>query len=141
MAVSHGSTGYFNLDTSGGSPTDLTAYVKEISVAPEVTLHDTTAMGATAHSRVPGLKDTKFTILFYNDPTLLAHLLALYVAQTPGVSSTWTFIIGPRGSTAGYQKITGECLLESYPIEAKVDDIETINASFVSVGAVSITTF
>lgn len=141
MAVPHGSTGYFNLDTSGGSPTDLSSYVKEISVSPEVTMHDTTAMGATAHSRVPGLKDTKFSVTFYNDPALQTHLIGIYGAQTPGVATTFTFVIGPQGSTSGYRKITGECLLESFPIDAKVDDIEMVVAAFVSVGAVSITTF
>lgn len=141
MAVGHGSAGYFNLDTSGGTPTDLSAYTREVNFAPDIQMHDTSVFGVGSRTKTTGLKDAKFTVTFMNDPTLQSHLIAIYGAQTPGSGSTWTFIFGPQGSTGGFRKITGECILTGFPIDAKVDDIETIQVSFEVTGAVTFTTF
>lgn len=141
MAVPHGSQAAFSLDNSSGSPTDLSGYGAEITLSPEIMLHDTTVFGAVAHAKVPGLKDCKFTVTFMNDPTLQTHLINLYVAQTPGVVTTWSFIIGPQGTTSGFRKITGECLLSGFPIDVKVDDIEKIQASFEVTGSLTFTTY
>lgn len=141
MSVAHGSAGYFNLDTSGGSPTDLSAYTREVNFAPEIQMHDTSVFGVGSRTKTTGLKDAKFTVTFMNDPTLQSHLIACYQAQTPGSGTTFTFSYGPQGSTTGKRRITGECILTGFPIDAKVDDIETIQASFEVTGAVTFDTF
>jgi len=140
MAI-HGSSAYFNLDTAGGSPTDLTAYAREVDLTLENAMHDITVFGMSSHAKTTGLKDGKFTVTFVSSNTIMDHLTAIFAAQTPGGATTFTFVIGPRGSTSGYEKITGECLMPSMPISAKVDDIETLQVTFECTGAVSITTF
>lgn len=141
MAVAHGSAGYFNLDTSGGNPTDLSTYTREVNFSPEIQMHDTSVFGVGSRTKTTGLKDGKFTVTFVNDPTLQSHLIACYGAQTPGSGTTFTFVWGPQGSTAGSRKITGECILTGFPIDGKVDDVETIQAAFEVTGATSFTTF
>lgn len=137
----HGSSCYFNLDTAGGSPTDLSAYARSVDLTLENAMHDTTTFGSTSHTKTTGLKDGKFTVEFVSNNTIMDHLTGIFGAQTPGGSTTFTFVIGPRGSTSGYEKFTGECLLPSLPISGKVDEIETITATFEATGATSITTF
>lgn len=141
MAVAHGSAGHFALDNAAGASQDLSAYTREVNFGPEIQMHDTSVFGVGSRSKTTGLKDAKFTAVFMNDPTLQSHLIGLYGAQTPGSGFTASFIYGPQGSTAGYRKITGECILTGFPINAQVDDIETISATFEVTGAVTFTTF
>lgn len=136
MAVAHGKSTYFNLDTAGGSPTDLSAYGAEVNANFDIAMHDTTAFGSNSRTKITGLKDGKFSVTFHNDPTLQSHLVGLY-----GNSTSSTFIIGPQGSTGGFRKITGECWLASLPIVTNVDDAEKITAQFEVTGDTSFTTF
>jgi hypothetical protein len=140
MAI-HGSTCYFNLDTSGGSPTDRSSDVQSLDFSLDQAIHDTTTFGNSAHTKTVGLKDSKFTVTFISSTTVLGYLNALYTAQTPGTTSTWSWIIGPRGSTGGYEKYSGEAVLASLPVPAVVDNIEVITAQFEGTGAVTIGTF
>jgi hypothetical protein len=140
MAI-HGSQAYFSLDTSGGTPTDLSAYVRGIDYSLDQAMHDTTTFGNSAHTKTVGLKDSKFSVTIVLNNTIMDHLTALYAAQTPGTTTTWSFIFGPRGSTGGFEKFSGECILISLPLPAQVDDIETTSVSFEVTGATTITTF
>jgi hypothetical protein len=56
-------------------------------------------------------------------------------------STSSTFALGPRGSTAGYEKLTGECWLSSLATTFSENDVEKFSATLVSEGAVSETTF
>jgi len=132
----HGSVGYFNLDNAAGSPIDLTDYVKEVNLTLDIQVHDVTTLGHTSRVKVVGLKDGKFTVTFINDSVIMTQLFALWTTQ-----ALRTWVVGPRGSTAGYQKITGEAWLTSLPINVQVDDVEMIQASFEVSDAASLTTF
>lgn len=136
MPVAHGKSGYFNLDNSAGSPTDLSAYGAEVTFSPEIAVHDTTAFGSNSRTKITGLKDASFTVTFHNDPTLQTHLIALY-----GLATSSTFIVGPQGSGSGSRRITGECWLTGFPINANVDDAEKITATFTVTGDVTFNTF
>jgi len=141
MAFAHGSAGFFNLDNSGGTPTDLSSYTREVNFAPEVQIHDTSVFGVGSRSKTIGLKDGKVTVTFMNDPTLQTHLINLWTTQTPGGGQTFTFSYGPQGSTTGKRRITGECILAGFPVDAKVDDVETIQAALEVTGNVTYDTF
>lgn len=141
MAVPHGSTAAVSLDNSSGSPVDLSSYAKDVTLSPEIMSHLITTFGMTAQKKTVGLKDSKFSVTFVADPTLTLHLNNLYVAQTPGSATTWTFVYGPNGSTSGFQRITVECFLQSFPIESKVDAERTIVASFEGSGSMTFDTY
>ncbi len=140
MAV-HGASGFFSLDNSGGSVQDLTAHVKSIDFNLDQAIHDITTFGQSSHVKTVGLKDGKFSVTFLASSTIFAHLNALWNAQTPATSTTWSFVYGPRGNTAGYEKFPGEALLASYPISTTVDDIEVVTAQFEVSAGVTPTTF
>jgi hypothetical protein len=140
MAV-HGSTTHFALDNSGGSSQDLTAHARGVDFTLDQSMHDITTFGNSARVKTVGLKDGKFSVTFVSSTTILSHLNGLYTAQTPGTSTTWSFIIGPRGSTGGFEKYSGEAILTGIPVPTVVDDVEMITASFEVTGAVTIGTF
>lgn len=137
MAFVHGKSAYFNLDTVGGSPTDLSAYADQIEQSFERELADTTTFGSTAHTFIPGLRNGTFSVSGPYDPTLAAHLEAIDAAHPASL----TFVVGPQGSTAGQRKYTGECLMSSYSPSLPVGDKNTWSAEFQCSGAVTATTF
>lgn len=137
MAI-HGSSCDFSLDNSGGTPVNLSAKTREINFTLEQAMHDITVFGQTSHTKTVGLKDGKFTATFVSDNTIMDHLTGLFTTQTPGTSTTWSFIFGPRGSTSGFEKFSGEAILTSLPLPVTVDGIETITAQFEVTGAVTI---
>jgi len=136
MAVSHGKSGYLQLDNSGGTPTDLSSYISKVTFSPDIAHHLTTTFGMNSQAKITGLKDAKMTVEFFNDPTLQSHLIGIY-----GLATTTSIIYGPQGSTGGYRKITAECWLISFPIEADVTKEERIAANFEITGDVVFTTF
>ena len=139
MAVSIGASGTFSLDNAAGSPIDLTAYTTEVDLTLDKQVFDVTVFGNNgSRAKVTGLKDGKFSAKFFNDPVLQTHLVGLW-----GVASgtTHTFTYGPQGSTAGSRRITGECIMPTFPLSAKVDAVEEITAAFECSGTVTIDTF
>lgn len=133
-----GYNGVVKLDASpGGSLTDYSAYCNSLDVSTPVDLFDTTAFGDSSRERaVAGLKDFSFTVSGDADATFIAVLAGLR-----GSSQTVSYELGPTGSTAGYIKYTGECMLESFDVSASVDDKVTYTASFQGSGAVTIGTY
>lgn len=139
--ATHGSSAHFALDNAADASQNLSTHVKSIDFSLENAMHDTTGLGSTSRTKTTGLKDGKFTVTFYANTTIMTHLNALMSAQSPGSTTTWGFIIGPRGSTAGYEKISGESFLAGLPYSITVDDIEMIVAPFEVTGAATLGTF
>lgn len=141
MAI-HGSNCYVNLDsTVSGSPTDVSSYAREVNLTLDNAMHDTTTFGSSSHTKTTGLKDGKFTVTFILTNTIMDILTAIFVAQTPGGTGTVSFVIGPRGSTTGQEKISGECLLSALPIPETVDNIVIVAAAFEVTGTTTIGVF
>jgi len=139
MAVVHGSVGHFSLDNSSGTPVDLSAYTKSVTLDLGQDIHDITTFGVGSRQKVTGLKNASLSVTANADPTMLTHLLNLYTNST--VAATWSFVIGPAGSAGGSRRFTGEVILEGLPVEVNVEDVETIQASFQVTGAVTVDTF
>lgn len=130
MSVVTGKSAKFSLDNSSGTPVDLSGYCQEVNMTFDIQVHDTSVFGVGSRSKIVGIKDGKFTVKFFADPTLTAHLVALF-----GLASSSTFTYGPEGSTTGMRRYTGECWLTSLPVQASVNDVESITASFECTGA------
>lgn len=132
MAVAHGKSGYFQLDNAAGSLQNLSTYTRSVTFSPDISVHDTSTFGVSSRQKVTGLKDSSMTVVFVNDPTLQTHLIGIF-----GLATTSSFEYGPQGSTSGFRKITGEAWLTGMPIEASVDDVESITATFAITGDVT----
>jgi len=136
MAFLHGSNAFIQVDDSGGTPTDISAYVTSVDGFPgDVASHDVTTFGKDTIARAAGLKDTKITLNGVHDPTCEAVL-----AGALGIVGTVTY--GPAGSTAGMQKYTGEFLLTSFKLSSPVGGMITWTANYeIASGNLSDTTF
>lgn len=137
MAFVHGKSAHFNLDTAGGTPTDLSAYADNVDFSAAMEAAETTTFGSSAKTFIPGLNDATFSVSGNFDPTLDAHMTGILASHPASLS----FIVGPQGSTSGQRKVSGECLLTGYTVNPPVGDKITWTADFQATGAVTYGTF
>lgn len=100
----HGRNGDFRIDDSGGSLRDISRHVMSVSMdrdAPEI---DTTTYQATAREFIADFSGATISIEGNANSTVMGYLHGI-VGQAAG-SFQW----GPEGTTAGYRKMTGECV-------------------------------
>jgi len=135
MAV-HGKDLNFTLDNSGGSVIDLSAYVmgSGVSLGRDIEALLTTTAGDNSNTYIPGLKDATFSVEFDFNDTLVDHLDGVYG------SASLSFVYGPSGSTSGYNKYSGECMMTSVPIASPIG-LNTISAEFQVTGDVTVGTY
>lgn len=144
MAKSHGKDMYFALDTSGGASKDLSAYVQEVSGLPaEIELHDATVGGAAGaaagHTWFRGLHKASFSAKFVFDDATDASWDV--VSDFHSDTSTRSFIFGPKGTTATYPRVTGECVIKSVTIGAVTTDMNVLTVEFELDGAMTVDAF
>jgi len=134
MAFVHGKSGYFNLDDTGGTARDITAYCDDVSFPETIETAETTAFGATSKSYIVGLRDATISVSGSWDATLDGYMIG-----TEPASRTWIF--GPAGSTGGNVKYTGEAIMTNYSVSTSVGDVVTFSADLQVTGNVTRTTF
>ncbi len=137
MASAHGKDAYMQLANQSDSLTTFTTQITNIKWNPSKKISDSTAMGATAKENIDGQKDASFTVDGFVDSSTTALIRALYWAV--GVSKS--FIIGPEGSTAGMQRLTGTAICTSLNIKPNIDGVVPFSASFVTNAAWTEDTF
>jgi len=135
MAV-HGKDLNFTLDNSGGTPVDLSGYImgSGVDFGRDIEALLTTTAGDNSNTYVPGIKNATFSVEFDYSDTLVDHLDGVY-----GTASL-SFVYGPAGSTSGYNKYTGECMMTSVPIASPIG-LNTVSAEFQVTGDVTATTY
>lgn len=127
MAFSHGSVATMSL---GG--TDVSQYLSEAGLSEEVDTAETSALGTTKKTYVPGLEDASFSLSGMYDPTVDALLNGF-----KGNASV-SFVYRPAGAGSGtLPEYTGNCIMSSYSISASVDDMASIEAEFQVTGGVT----
>lgn len=135
MAFIHGKDSYFQIDSTGGTPTDISLYIDSVEGLPgEQEFADVTALGDEGHKNIPGLENGSFSLSGHWDSALDAIL-------GPKRTATATFNFGPAGSTGGLVKYTGECWITSYTVSSGVGDKVSWSASCQVDGQVTRTTF
>lgn len=138
MAFVHGKDSYFQLDNTGGTPTDISAYVDSVEGLPgEVELSDVSALGDEGHKNIPGLENASISLSGHWDSTEDA----VFGAPSAWKSATRTFSFGPAGSTAALIKYTGEAWITNYTVSAAVADKVSWSATLQVDGQVTRTTF
>jgi len=122
MAFVAGKNSVFKLDNSGGSITDLSAYITDVSVDFGDDSAETTAYGNSSKDYILTLADGSISVTALFDATLVAHLGAVR-----GSSSTLSYEFYPAGTTGGLPKINGECMLTSMSPGSAVGGTATLN--------------
>lgn len=132
---------YWNLDNAAGTPVDLSAEISGVDITDDVGLEDSTTFSSTrtAKSNTVTLTEGGYTIRGHFSTTLNAHLKAVKRGLTAGGSLT--FILGPLGSTASDDRITGECFMKSLKRTGEVAGLAMMEAEFVYDGTVTEDTF
>lgn len=134
MAFGHGKNAVFKLDDSGGTLRDLSSYINEASMPRSIETAETTTFGVSGGSKtyITGLNDTTISVSGLFDATADG-----YLAGVLGQSATLSFEYGPLGSTGGYVKYSGECIMTSYEVSSSVGDVVSASAQFQVTGAVT----
>ena len=105
----HGKSTVFKVDNSGGSLTDISNTLTDVSFPRSVDTAETSAFGDSAKTYIVGLSDATVSVSGNYDATVDAHL-----AGVLGQAATLSFEYGHEGSTSTFVKYTGECILTSY---------------------------
>jgi hypothetical protein len=132
----HGKSTVFKVDNSGGTLTDISNTLTDVSFPQTIETAETTSFGSSAKTYIVGLTDGTLSISGNFDKTVDIHLNAI-VGKTDSVS----FEYGPEGSTATYAKYTGECFLTSYEKSGGVGDVVKFSAEFQVTGAITLGTY
>jgi len=132
MAFVHGKSAVFKLDDSGGTLRDLSSYLEDVSLPRSIETAETTTFGSSAKSYITGLTDATISLSGKFDATADG-----YLAGVVGQSATLSFEYGPAGSTGGYVKYSGECILTSYEVGATVGDAVTASVELQVSGSIT----
>ena len=130
----HGKSTNFSLDDTGGTSRDISDVLVSVDFPEIVETAETTAFGATSKSYIVGLRDATISVSGIWDATVDGYIIGTEPA-------TRTFIFGPAGSTSGYVKYTGECILTNYSVSSPVGDVVTFSLDLQCTGGVTRTTF
>jgi hypothetical protein len=133
----HGKSAVFKIGSSGapGTATAISDALTDISFPRSIETAETTAFGSNAKTYVVGLTDATISVSGTFDATYDAQLAGL--AGVDGVA----FEYGPAGSTAGFIKYTGNCVMTSYETSAPIGDVVKFTADFQVTGAITRTTY
>jgi predicted secreted protein len=128
----HGKSTVFKVDNSGGTLTDISNTLTDVSFPQTVETAETTSFGSSAKTYIVGLSDSTVSVSGNFDATVDAHLAGIL-----GQAATVSFEYGPEGSTAGQVKYTGEAILTSYEKSGAVGDVVTYSAELQVTGAIT----
>ena len=128
----HGKSTVFKVDNAAGTLTNISDTLTDVSFPQSVDTAETSTFGSSAKSYVVGLSDSTLSVSGNFDATVDAHLAAVL-----GQSASLSFEYGPEGSTNGFVKYTGECILTSYEKSGAIGDVVTYSAEFQVTGAIT----
>ena len=126
----HGKSTDFELDDTGGTSRSLSNVLTSVDFPETIDTAETTAFGATSKSYIVGLRDATISVSGLWDATVDGYIIGTEPASR-------TFIFGPAGSTSGYVKYTGECILTNYSISNPVGDVVTFSLDLQVTGNVT----
>ena len=126
----HGKSTDFELDDTGGTSRSLANVLTSVDFPETIDTAETTAFGSTSKSYIVGLRDASISISGLWDSTVDGYIIGTEPA-------TRSFIFGPAGSTSGYVKYSGECILTNYSISNPVGDVVTFSLDLQVTGNVT----
>lgn len=131
MAFTHGTIATFAIDPAGGSSyTDISVYVEDVNQNTKTDTAETTALGNTAKTYIPGLENGQFKLKGFFDPTFDALLNSCRRVIV-------TFRYRPAGAGSGLPEYTGSAIMNDYAVDANVKDVTSIKTEFHVTGPIS----
>jgi len=128
----HGKNSVFKVDNSGGTLTDISNVLNNVSMPREIETVETTSFGSSYRTYVVGFQNATISIEGTFDATVDAHIAGIL-----GQDATVSFEYGPEGSTASQVKYTGEAYATSYETSGAVGEVVTFSAEFQVSGAIT----
>jgi hypothetical protein len=128
----HGKSTVFKVDNAAGTLTNISDTLTDVSFPQSVDTAETSTFGSSAKSYVVGLTDSTLSVAGNFDATVDTHL-----AGVLGQAASLSFEYGPEGSTNGFVKYTGECILTSYEKSGAIGDVVSYSAEFQVTGAIT----
>lgn len=133
MAFEHGKGTVLKLDNSGGTLTDISAYLNNVDFSHEIDTPESTVFGNNDRTYIAGLKTATFSISGFWEASNLDALVGTILGQTAALE----FEYGPGGSTSGDIKYSGSAFCTNYSISNPVDGIVSFTADFQCTGSVA----
>jgi hypothetical protein len=131
---------YIEVDDSGGTPRNMSAYIDEIGpLGQEASFLDVTGLKDTTQRVIPGVELGQELVVHgaFDDTATTGPDVVL----SGIVGRTVTVSYGPAGNSSGQRKITGEFLCLSYRVISKVGDQVRFEARFKQDGTIILTTW
>lgn len=129
---SHGKTGVFKITDSGSTLRDISSVFKTSGLKRAADTAETSAMGSSAKSYIPGLLDATITLDGYLDTTTAGYLMGVLGLVT-------TFQYYPSGTATGNIELSGSCIINDLEITSDVGAVVTIKGTGQVTGAVTVT--
>lgn len=138
MAFVHGKKSKIEIDNSGGSLTDISAYCDEVSFSRSLETAEVTTFGDNAKEYLMGLSDATMSLSGKFDAAGASTVDAV-LSGTLGQDATVSFAYTPGGGSASSTnpKYTGEAYITSYEITGSVGDAVTFSAELQVTGAIT----
>ena len=131
---------YIEVDDSGGTPRNLSAYVEEIGpLGQDVSFLDVTGLNDTSQRIIAGVEPGQELVLrgaFDNTAATGPDAVLSGI-----VGKTGTVSYAPAGNSSGQRKITGEFLCMSYRVISKLGHQVRFEARFKQDDAIALTTW
>ena len=133
MAVSHGKSAIIQYDNAAGSLTDISTSVQSITFTPVSDSAETSTLGTTSKSYIPGLKDCTCTLTGIYNATISAIMNSAL-----GNTTTKSLQYDPQGSTSGLDRWTCETFVTSFSIDTNLGGAATWSADIQVTGNVTL---
>lgn len=141
MAI-HGKDAAFLIEDSAASTLrNIGPYLTSVTFSQANDTHDTTTLGAEAHTYITGLTDGTIQLEGFWDKTASVGASTVLDSLVGLDAITVGFEYGPEGNTSTNVKYSGECILESLDYTTPVADLVTFSATLKISGAVTKGTF
>jgi len=130
----HGSKAVFQVQDSGGTLRDLSAYLTEDSLERTADTAETTPFGKTSKTYIPGLKDATISLGGNYDATAVS---GISVVLEGILAVERNFELYPAGNVTGERKYTGAAILTQFSVSSPVDGKVAISGEFQVTGDVT----
>lgn len=134
MAFSHGSKAIIKVADSGATLRDISPYVTSTGLQRLADMAETSVLGTTAKTYIPGMTDATIPLEGNFDPTVDGYLAGIL-----GFETAVAFEYYPAGEPVGATKpkYSGSCFLTSYDIETGTDDKAGVSGELQVTGSIT----
>lgn len=127
---SHGKDAVFKITDAASTLRDISTVLSSVSLSREADTAETSALGTSAKSYIPGMTDATISIEGMADVTTSGYLEGIL-----GTAKAFEFF--PAGTAVGQVKYSGSAILTSFESAAEIGGAVTVSGEFQVTGAVT----